>query len=70
MALASAVKLIDISRRRKIIRLLITASANYATGGDTLDLTATTNPNNLAAAQFGSTPNDSCLIYIPGGYEA
>lgn len=70
MALASSFKIVEPSRRRKRIRVNIVATGNYVTGGDTLDLTATTNPNFLNAAGFASLPTDNEIVYLPGGYSA
>jgi hypothetical protein len=70
MALAAQLKVVDVSRRRRVLRLLITPSGNYTTGGDTLDLTQVTNPAFKAGGFFGGMPDDWALINCPGGYNA
>lgn len=55
MPLAAVVKMIDHTRRRRIVTLQVTPSGAYPAGGDTLDLSAVTNPNAFARAGFGST---------------
>lgn len=70
MALAAVLKNIDYSRRRKRFKLAVTMSGNYATGGDTLDLTAVTNPNFLPAGKFAIVPDDYDAQNAPGGYTA
>lgn len=68
MALASVLKLIDFSRRRKRWRLAVTISGNYTTGGDTLDLTAVTNPSFIPAGAFAQVPDEFECQNPPGGY--
>lgn len=69
MALASSLLDICGTRRRIIRHLKLSLSGNYATGGDTLDLTATTNPNNLPAAKaFASLPSVIAVLNKPDGY--
>lgn len=70
MALASALDYIDITRRKKRRRVKITPSGNYVAGGDTLDLTKMTNPNNLGASRFGNVPKFAASQNVPGGYTA
>lgn len=70
MALASALDYIDITRRKKRRRVKITPSGNYVAGGDTLDLTKMTNPNNLGAALFANPPKFAAQQNAPGGYAA
>lgn len=70
MALASTVTVVDITRRRKRKTIQVTPSGNYVAGGDTIDLTATTNPSFLAGAGFGSVPKRYIACRAPGGYTA
>jgi hypothetical protein len=67
MALASVVRFVDYSRRRKVITLGVTFSGSYTTGGDTLDLTATTNPKYFVAAKFGTIPVEFVVCNDAGG---
>lgn len=71
MALAGAVKDVDYSRRRRIVTVAVTFSVNYATGGDTLDLTAITNPAFKSNAKFGSVPPAEKVKFRngAGGYD-
>jgi hypothetical protein len=68
--LTSAIKVVDTSARRKTLRLLITPTGSYVTGGDTLDLTAIQNPGFLDNAFCGTLPQDSALCNAPFGYNA
>lgn len=70
MALASKITYIDYTRRRKRRSLTITPSGNYVVGGDTLDLTKTTNPNFIASSSFAGVPQNSISQNAPGGYTA
>ncbi|HVA62318.1 MAG TPA: hypothetical protein VNF74_01235 [Terriglobales bacterium] len=71
MAIASALTSIDVTRRKVRRTLNLTLSGSYATGGDTLDLTATTNPNNLEGAKaFGRVPTVYAVANLPDGYGA
>jgi hypothetical protein len=71
MPIASALVDINPTRSRATRTLALTMSGNYATGGDTLDLTATTNPNNIAGAKaFGRVPAVSRVNNVPDGYSA
>lgn len=70
MALAVAVKVVDITRRRKVVRVTITPSGSYTTGGDILNLTGMSNPNWLVGAFMAALPNDSALCNSPNGYNA
>lgn len=57
------------ARQRTIRHLSLTLSGDYSTGGDTLDLTATTNPNRIPAAKaFSALPDVISLENFPGGY--
>lgn len=70
MALASALQYSDLTRRKKRRGVKITPSGNYVAGGDTLDLTKMTNPNNLGAPLFGSVPQNVAVQNVPAGYGA
>ncbi|MGH9475430.1 MAG: hypothetical protein ACRD1C_03755 [Terriglobales bacterium] len=69
MAIASTILNVIGARRRTIRQLALTLSGNYSTGGDTLDLTATTNPNYLPAAKaFSASPDSIVILNHPDGY--
>lgn len=72
MSLALAVKSVDIDLRKKEVVLTATASGNYATGGDTVNLTAVTNPQNHNGGSFGFPVNiqDYSVEQGGGGYTA
>lgn len=72
MALATVIKAVDFTRRRKRRQLEITMSGNYAAGGDTLDLTKATNPSYLQGAGFSNVPvlSDVTVKNSPDGYTA
>ncbi|MGH9393570.1 MAG: hypothetical protein ACRD1E_05320 [Terriglobales bacterium] len=71
MAIASSFLDVDVTRRRVRRVLSLVFSGNYATGGDTLDLTAATNPNGLAGAKaFGRNTAASSVGNVPDGYTA
>ncbi|HUX66385.1 MAG TPA: hypothetical protein VMV31_02735 [Terriglobales bacterium] len=71
MAIASSLVSIDVTRRKVRRTLNLALSGNYATGGDTLDLTATTNPNNFEGAKaFGRVPAVYGVENAPDGYSA
>jgi hypothetical protein len=70
MAVALAVVSVDNTRRKKRITYKTTFSGNYATGGDTIDFTAATDPN-FKNARIPSVPPE--LIEVngnPGGHGA
>jgi hypothetical protein len=71
MTMAAVVKNTDFTRRRKKLNIEVTMSSNYATGGDTLNLTTMTNPNFLAGANVNSIPPQCDVAFKngPGGYE-
>lgn len=46
MSLTIALKAVDVTRRSRIMRFAATPTGNYATGGDTVDFTTASNPNN------------------------
>jgi hypothetical protein len=54
MALSAAVVQTDITRRHRVVKLRVTPTVSYPTGGDTLDLTAITNPNALPGGYFSA----------------
>ena len=53
MALAAAIQHVRVELRTKTLIVKVTASGNYATGGDTLNLATATNPNNRTNGSFG-----------------
>jgi hypothetical protein len=70
MAVALAVVSVDNTRRKKRITYAATFSANYATGGDTIDFTAATDPK-FKNARIPAVPPE--LIEVngnPGGHGA
>lgn len=70
MALALALQFQDASRRRAVNAYKVTASGSYTTGGDTVDLTAATNPNNLPKSGWGRKPDGYRVANCPAGYVA
>lgn len=72
MALALAVQKVNVDMREKEIVLKATASGNYATGGDTVNLTTITNPNFKTNAVFGfpGDINEYEVLSCPTGYVA
>ncbi|MDE2102973.1 MAG: hypothetical protein KGL39_37360 [Patescibacteria group bacterium] len=72
MALALSVLSVDTDLRKKEVVVKAVASGNYATGGDTVDLTAVTNPSNRIGGFFGypGTIEDNSVEQGAGGYTA
>ena len=71
MAIASSLVSVDPTRRFVRRTLNLVFSGNYTTGGDTLDLTATTNPNSLEGARaFSLVPAQFAVQNVPDGYTA
>ena len=70
MAVALAIQKVDVSRRQKRIFYGATFSGNYATGGDTLDFAAATNPKFEAAAYPSRAPDVIIVHGAPGGNPA
>jgi hypothetical protein len=68
MAVALAVTRISHTRRHKEIEYKPTFSGNYSTNGDTLDLTAATNPLFLPGGKPGQAlPESLQVVGNPGG---
>ena len=70
MAVALAIKAIDVSRRRKRITYNLTFSGNYSTGGDTLNLATASNPRFLDAGYPSRVPDQIDVMGNPGGTSA
>lgn len=72
MALASAVQSVPSSLAKKEIILKVTPSGNYVAGGDTLNLSAATNPKYLVNGVFGYPGNieDYEVLSCPTGFAA
>jgi hypothetical protein len=71
MAIASSLIALDPTRRSVRRTLGLTFSGNYTAGGDTLDLTATANPNGLEGAKaFSLNPVVYGVRNVPDGYTA
>lgn len=67
MAVALQVLSVDVTRRKKRITYKVTFSGNYATGGDTANLSAATNPKFLPGAYPSRAPEVVDIIGNPGG---
>ena len=71
MPIASSLVSMDPTRRFVRRTLNLVFSGAYPTGGDTLDLTATTNPNGLEGAKaFALNPTVYGVRNLPDGYTA
>lgn len=72
MALAAAIQKVRVELRTKELIVQVTASGNYAAGGDTLNLSSATNPNNLSSANFGypGKIDDYEVLSCPTGFTA
>lgn len=72
MSLAAAFKSITRTSNKKERVLTITPSGNYVAGGDTLNLSAATNPKQLTDGTFGYPGNieDYEVVTCPTGFAA
>lgn len=72
MSLALQVVSAHHESRTKELILQATPSANYVTGGDTVNLTAVSNPKFIGDAQFGfpGKIDDYEVLQAPDGYTA
>jgi hypothetical protein len=70
MALALQVVKVRHSRRGKSIVYKVVPSGNYPANGDTIDLTAATNPNSIADANWEGNPQYGYVLNGWAGNDA
>ena len=69
MAVAISIQDVNESRRSRVRTCKLVFSGSYVTGGDTIDLTAATNPNNMPAAKFARNPVGFSILNDTPGYK-
>lgn len=69
MALATALQYIDPTRRRIRRVVKLTFSGSYTTGGETLDFTTQTNPNNWEMPKWARKPTGFDVENSTPGYK-